>query len=85
MSDVASNIAFAPARESGLSTRRRSDARAFQRMTWLAFAIFLPLAAIARLLPARWRPFASAAEPNRSFISDARAAAHLTVAFAFMR
>ena len=85
MSDVATDLHFAGEASARPSERRRADQRAFNRMTWIAFAVFLPIALIARLLPARWRPFASSAEPNRSVISDARAAAHLTVAFAFMR
>ncbi|MEL7302905.1 MAG: hypothetical protein AAFR84_22985 [Pseudomonadota bacterium] len=85
MSDVATELGFAGEASAGLSKRRRADQRAFNRMTTIAFAGFLPLALLARLLPPRWRPFASSAEPNRSVISDARAAAHLTVAFAFMR
>jgi hypothetical protein len=61
------------------------DRKAFQRLFRVAFVVFLLIAAVSRLLPRAWRPFASSAEGRESAVAEARRAANTVVPFMFIR
>lgn len=68
------------------SLRLRESMRWEYRVLFiLAFAWFLLVAAVTRVLPRAWRPHLPGVEPNRSIFGEAWAVAGTLVPFAFMR
>ncbi|MCB8839099.1 hypothetical protein [Aurantimonas sp. VKM B-3413] len=63
----------------------RSERQEYRIIYALSFPLFLAVALISRFVPARLRPIA--VEPGSYFavFSDARAAAHSVLPYAFMR
>lgn len=59
--------------------RRKDEAREFRLIFAVSFAVFLVAAVVARLVPSG-RP----AEPRRSILDEARAAARTSIPFAYM-
>ncbi len=61
------------------------DRKAFQRLFRVAFVFFLLIAAVSRLLPRAWRPFASSVGGRESALAEAKRAANTVVPFMFTR
>jgi uncharacterized membrane protein len=67
-------------------TLRRQEARESRLLYWLCFAVFLVVAAFARLLPGRRSESERAlAGVPRSVFAEARASAGTLIPFAFMK
>jgi hypothetical protein len=62
---------------------RRRERREYRILCFVAFAFFLAVAALERLLPRRWRSLPRGGKRG-SIIADARAATYSTVPFVFM-
>ena len=75
---------FSPMTDTTLASHRARDGH--RREVWLLFALIfalaLPVAMMARLLP--WRIFGAQRAPRPSVISEARSAASAAVGYAFM-
>jgi len=79
-------MANAVKHDSSRLSLRRQEAREFRLLYWLCFAVFLPIAALARLLPGKRRERGNAlAGLRRSVFAEARASAGTLIPFAFMK
>ncbi len=74
-----------PAQRETCRALRKADEREFQIFFALSMPFFLMMAAVSRVLPARWRLIERASGSKRSIFGDARAAAFQTIPFVFMR
>jgi len=72
-------------RQHARTLERKAEEREFRLALRIAFVFFLAVSLALRLVPRRWRPAPFAVTGGRSFISEARAAAHTIVPLAFMR
>lgn len=61
-----------------------AERRQFRLIFMAAFAVFLTITALARLLPRRLRPWSPPADRRLSFVAEARALTHTVVPFAFL-
>ncbi len=77
MSDMTDHAVF--------SRLRKQDEREYRLLFALGFLFFLAIALVTRLLPRRWRPFPPGPNGHRSIIGDAKAAADVSIPYAFMR
>lgn len=50
----------------------------------VTFAVFLAVVIVARLLPARWRPWPAAGPERLSIVAETRAVTSTIIPFAFM-
>ncbi len=72
--------------DSAKLTLRRQEARESRLLYWLCFAVFLVIAAFARLLPSRREASDNGlAGVRRSVVAEARASAGTLIPFAFMK
>jgi|GEM_PF-3356420 len=68
----------------GRRPSRSQDLREFRALYLMCLVLFLPAAIVARVLPARWRPWPPTDRHSRSVLDEARAAASAFVPFAMM-
>lgn len=59
------------------------DARQYRWLALVFFAYFLVIACVSRLLPRRWRPFASPNGESRSVLDEARIARDTYMPYVF--
>jgi len=72
--------------DSSKLTLKRQEAREFRLLYWLCFAVFLVIAAVARVLPGKRRGSGNElAGVRRSVFAEARASAGTLIPFAFMK
>ena len=61
-----------------------TDHRDYRLLFILTLPLFLSAAIVARVLPARWRPWPPSDQSTRSILADARAAAGAYLPYAMM-